>query len=260
MKGTSKLLTGEYLSTLSAQQRTQVLADAQATRAFVAQQPDFTNPQIILRDIASPHIDAIQADPLFVQAFGQLQHQFCYVDPSGIIALQAWIEPRSDPVPSTENELLEFAFPRTWDVPAEVSFIQPSGPIQILSSNPAMQGLAMELEGPTGRVMLSAPKHLNLVQIIHFNGRFFLRNGYHRVSDAIAVGLREFPAIVINAFSPNDVALPGAEIFNIGYVLNLKRPPLVQDFHTNAALTTKVRERRYGVIISLDVKPINIGI
>jgi len=255
-----ELLAGEYLATLNTQDRAQVLTDAQATRAVVSQLQPFQPQPIVVREIVGAHVDAIRADPLFAQLFGQSQHRFCYVNPTQIIALQAWIEPRADVVPTTEDELLEFALPRTWDVPAEVSFIAPTGPIQILSSNPGLQGLAMELDQATGKVLLSAPKHLNFVQVAHFQDRYFLRNGYHRVSDALAAGLQEFPAIVVEAFAPNDIALPGAGTFNIGYVLNLPRPPLVQDFHTAASLTTNVRERRYGVIVNLDIKPINIGI
>ena len=73
-------------------------------------------------------------------------------------------------------------------------------------------------------------------------------------------GVREFPALVVDGFAPNDIALPGVGMFNAGYVIGLQRPPLVQDFFTGAALTTKVRERRYGIIVNLNVNPINVGI
>src|ERR1700687_4245919 len=259
--GHFEILTKEYLDTLSLQEKLKVQTDAIATRTFVSTLPPMPqNSSIIIRDIVNPHIDAIRNDPLFSQSFGRFPLRFSYVDPASIIALQAWIEPRSDSLPSTEDALLEFALPRKWDVPAEVSFIPPTGPIQILSSNPTLQGLAIELDQTVGKVILGAPKHLNLVQIANFNGRYYLRNGYHRVADAIAAHVKEIPALVIDAFNPNDVALPGNSAFNIGYVMNLPRPPLVGDFHTNAALTTKIRERRYGVIVNFDIKPINIGI
>ena len=253
-------LAEEYLASISTDEKAKILADADGTRQFVAQLPPLNPVQIELRDIVHPHVTAIQADPIFAQAFGRLPHRFRYVDPTGIIALQASIEPRSDVVPTAEDALLEFALPRTWDIPAEISFIPPFGPIQILTSNPGLQGLAVEMDQPSARVMLSAPKHLNLVQIVQLNGRYFLRNGYHRIADALKAGVREFPALVVDVFSPNEIALPGAGMFNAGYVLGLQRPPLVQDFFTGAALTAKVRERRYGILVNLDVKPINIGI
>jgi len=254
------LLTEDYLSTLAPSEKSGILEKAQATRTYVSQLPPFKFRPIILREITNAHVEAIRADPLFTQSFGRTPHRFCYVDPTAVIALQTSIEPRSDSVPKTEDALLEFALPRTWDIPAELSFIPPNGPIQILSSNPGLQGLSIEMDQHSGKVMLSVPKHLNLVQIAHFNGRYFLRNGYHRVADALQSGITEFPALVFEAFSPDEIGIAGAGMFNLGYVLNLPRPPLVQDFHTEAALTTKVRERRFGIIVNLDVKPINIGI
>lgn len=253
-------LIGEYLATLDAAAKAAAIQAADAARAFVAQLPPLTPPNVIVRPITHAHVDAIRKDPLFSNTLGQSQHQFSYINPAGLIALQVSIEPRADPVPTTEETLLDFALPKAWDVAAEVSFTQPFGPIQILSSNPAMQGLSMELDQAAGTVKMSAPKHLNLVQVVQFNNLFFLKNGYHRVSDALAAGVQEFPAIIINALSPNDVALPGVGAFNLGYVLGLKRPPLVSDFYSAAAVDAKVRERRYGILISLDLKQINIGV
>jgi len=255
------LLANEYLSGLSQTDRDAVLAAAGKTREFVSKLPALAPQQTVIRDITGGHVDAIRADPLFGQFFGALPHRFCYINPSSVIALQAWIEPRSDRVPTEDAALLEFALPRKWDTPAEVSFIAPMGPIQILSSSPVMQhGLAIELDPATQKVFLGAPKHINLVQVKHFQGRLFLQNGYHRVADAIKAGCKEFPALVVEAFQPEQVAVPGAGTFNIGYVLSQQRPPLVADFRTAAALDTQVRERRYGVIVSLDFKPINFGI
>lgn len=254
------MLADEYLASISSEEKAKVLAKADATRQFVTQLPPFNPPQVELREIAHSHVAAIQGDPIFAQTFSSMAHRFRYVDPRGIIALQASIEVRSDVVPRDEDALLEFALPRTWDIPVEISFMPPLGPIQILTSNPGLRGLGVELDQPSARVLLTAPKHLNLVQVVQLQGRYFLRNGYHRVADALHSGVHELPALVVDAFSPDDIALPGVGMFNAGYVLGLQRPPLASDFFTAAALTTKVRERRYGVIVSLDVKPINIGI
>ena len=255
-----QILAGEYLATLDPAAQTAKLNAADAARTFVAQLPPLAPTNVIVRPIIHAHIDAIRNDPLFTNTFGQRPYQFAYVNPAGLVALQSWIEPRADALPTTEQELLDFALPTKWDVAAEVSFTPPTGPIGILSSNPAMQGFAMELDQGAGTVKISPPKHLNLVQVVQFNNRFFLKNGYHRIADALAAGVQEFPAIVITALRPEDAALPGSSPFNLGYVLGLQRPPLVSDFHTAAAVEVKVRERRYGVFVNLDVKQINIGV
>src|SRR5262249_25152556 len=151
------------------------------------------------REIHHPHVDSIVSQPVFQQTFGQRPYQFAYVDVRQLVALQAWVEPRADSIPTREDDLLAFALPLNWDVPAEVSFIQPSGPIQILTSSPSLQGLHLEFDALTGTVKLGAAKHLNLIQVTHWNGRHYLRNGYHRVVDAIGAGIFELPALVNQA-------------------------------------------------------------
>jgi hypothetical protein len=215
----------------------------------------------VLRKINSPHVDAIRAEPLFNQAFGQRPHDFVYVDIRRLCALQPWIEPRGDPIPTVEADLLAFALPPDWDVPAEVSFIPPQGPIQILTSSPAMQGsIRAEFDAAKGTVMLGAPKHLNLIQVAHLAGRHYLLNGYHRVADALRAGVNELPALVTEAvLGLPDIQL-GPPAFLAQHVATIVRPPLVADFHTAAAITAKVRERRYGVLVELNLKPLVIGI
>ena len=119
----------------------------------------------------------------------------------------------------------------------------------------------MDFDKAKGTVSLGAPKHLNLIQVIHYNNRHYLRNGYHRVADALAAGIQEFPAIVVESLgNPLEVALPNFAAFNVFYTANLPRPPLLTDFHTQAAVTSKVRERRYVVTVNLDIKQMTIGI
>lgn len=163
-------------------------------------------------------------------------------------------------MPTDELELLKFALPNTFELPAEVNFIPPQGPIQILSSNPMFQGLAIDLDNINGKVTLGPSKHLNLTQVRYFQGKLFLFNGYHRVADAIRLGIAEFPCLVVEAFSPAELIVQDPRFFNFGYLSALARPPLVSDFSSQAAIITKTRERRYGMIVPLDIKPINIGI
>ena len=253
-------LIGEYLATLDQTRRQRLLDDADASRRFVSELAPFQGGSAVLRPITSQYVSAIEADPLFNQVFGVRPHQFAYVDLGMLIALQPWVEPRLDPIPATEDELMTFALPNNWDIPAEVSFIPPMGPIQILTSSPSFSGLRMEFDAATATVKLGAPKHLNLIQVIHFAGRHFLINGYHRVTDALAANVRELPALVTQAMSPQELQLPGMGPFNAGYVQGLPRPPLVSDFTTAASIAAKMRERRYGMLVDVTIKPLMIGI
>lgn len=253
-------LAGEYLVMLDDEVAARLRAEAATARALVSALPPFVQAPLVIREIAGPHIDAIVADPIFQAQLGQRPHRFAYVDLRQLVALQPWIEPRGDAIPENEVELLDFALPRAWDVPAEVSFVAPLGPIQILTSNPALNGLQMEMDTKVGKVILGAPKHPNLIQVVEFAGRAYLRNGYHRVVDALAAGRKELPAFVTYASVPPEVELPGPGMFALGYVMSLPRPPLLTDFATAVTVRAKVRERRYAMIVSLDVKPLVIGI
>ena len=252
-------IVNEYYLSLATSDQQLILQNAESSRQYVAKLPPVTNFTVEIRPINNPYIQTIINDPIFQNSFGGKQYRFFYINPFNIIALQPWIEPRKDKVPNDELDFLEFALPTTWDTPAEVNFVQPNGPIQILSSNPTLQGISIDFDNINGKVMLGAPKHLNLIQVKQFQGKYYLLNGYHRVVDAIQQGLTEIPCIVVDAFSPEEF-ITGPNFFGFGYVSALVRPPLVSDFMTKASIETKARERRYGMIVSLDVKPINIGI
>lgn len=259
--GHFEMLVGEFMSSLTAAAKTELLAKADKTRQFASALPPFAPSNVVGAEITGPHVDAIRNDPLFAAAFGQRPFKFAWVDVTQVVALQPWIEPRADPIPSDQADLLAFALPHAWEVPAEVSFIQPNGPIQLFTSNPAMQGLEVRADTASSTVILGTLKHINLVQVVHFNGRHYLRNGYHRAADALAAGVHQLPAIVTEALAfPQDIQLANYGAFSAPHLVGLTRPPLVADFKTRAALKAKVRERRYGIIVSLDVKQISIGI
>ena len=253
-------IVGEYFNEQSPEIQQSILDEAEQTRQFVGTLKPFLQTSAEIREITNDYVQALQADPVFQASFGNVIHRFAYVDPTKIIALQPWIEPRNDRLPDNEDELIQFALPNVFEVPAEVNFIPPNGPIQILSSNPMFQGLAIDFDAAAGKVSLGPPKHLNLTQVRRFQDRYYLFNGYHRLADAVRAGVREFPCLIVDAFSPADLLINDPRFFNIGYIVTLMRPPLVADFNSPAALTTKIRERRYGMIIDLDIKPINIGI
>ncbi len=255
-----RMLTGEYLASLSADKRQRFEDEANAARQYVAGLAPITFANAELQPITGAYVDAIKLDPVFQRTFGMLPYRFAEVDLKQLIALQPWVEPRHDKVPKNKKKLLEFALPRKWDVPTEVSVIQPQGPIQVLTSDPALQNMEMEFDQATGKISLAASKHPNLIQVAHLAGRYCLRNGYHRVVDALEQGRQTLPALVWDSITPDQIALPGHGMFTIQYVFSIPRPPLVCDFATPAATLVKVRERRYGMIINLDIKPINFGI
>ena len=138
----------------------------------------------------------------------------------------------------------------------------PLGPIYVVSSSPIFAGLEVTMDGNKGQIMMKPPSHVNLIQIMHFDGRYYLRNGYHRVAGALAKGVAELPALVVEATQLADVEIPALGIagFSAQFFSVSQRPPLVSDFFGKGTVDISMRERRYGVSVSLQMSPINIGV
>lgn len=251
----------EHLATLSEPEREAAKAAAARTRAAVPDLQVVPLDDVVARPAADAYLEALMAKPAFAQVFGGRPYRFAWINPAHVVAIQVFVTPRQDPVPTGAAELLRFMLPDRWEVPAEISFIPPLGPIQIVTSSPQLGGLQARLEADGARIVIEPAPHINLVQVMHFSGRYYLRNGYHRVFDAIRTGIAEIPAIVVDALQPADLELNlGNAAFNVGYTIGLARPPLVADFATPAAHVTRIRVRRYGVSVTLQVSPLNVGI
>jgi hypothetical protein len=252
----------EYLDSLSGDDQRAVLEEADRTRAAARALPVVPLDDVVVDPLVNDYVKRIQADEDFQMTFRGVRAGFAWVNPEHIVALQVFVKPRADAVAADEAHLMEFALPNNWDVPAELSFIPPLGPIQIVTSSPNIAGVRARLEARAGRIIIEPPPHVNLVLVSHSNGRYYLRNGYHRMYDMLSARLRRVPALVIEATQPTEVELGnlGFGGFSAGYVLGLARPPLVSDFLTSAALNTRIRLRRYGVSVSLQLSPLNIGI
>jgi hypothetical protein len=251
----------DHLAAIPEPDQGRVLKAADDCRAAVSSLAAVALDDVVIRPLVSSRVDEILREAAFVQVFRDRATSFAWIRPRHVAALQVHVRAGKQPVPADEEGLVEWALPLEWDVPAEISFTPPLGPIQIVSSSPNLNGLQAELDGSASRVILQPAKHINLIQVVSFGGRHYLRNGYNRVVDALAAGVEEIPAVVVQAVLPQDVALaPGWASFDLGFVMGVVRPPLMSDFHSAASLIVPTRERRYGVSIALQISPINIGI
>ncbi|MBS2965826.1 ParB-like nuclease domain-containing protein [Actinocrinis puniceicyclus] len=67
------------------------------------------------------------------------------------------------------------------------------------------------------------------VQVAHYQGRYFLRDGNHRAAALLLAGITQVPAIVIEAPTFQYVAPPPLGLFDYQVAFS-NRPPLVTDF------------------------------
>lgn len=252
----------EHLASLSKAKQTALMKRVSDARTKVLAFPPLSDPQAEIRPLAQGVYDKFSKDKTFLGVFGGRSFRFAWVKLNKLIALQAFVNLQIEDVPESEEALIDFAFPKKWNVPAEVSFIPPMGPIYIVSSSPHLAGLNIRVEGKKGQIIIEPPLHINLIQVMHFGGRYYLRNGYHRVAGAISLGRTELPALIVDGNQPAEVELlnMGANGFNAAYSMSLPRPPLVSDFSGDASVEILMRERRYGASVALQISPVNIGV
>jgi hypothetical protein len=251
----------EYIASLPLEDQPRLLEEAERARAFVAGLPpheDYTT-EVRAIDLTDRFAD----HSAFNAAFGALPVRFAWIRPENVVAVQVFVNSQQEAVPTSEEGLIDFALPVNSEVPVEISFIPPQGPIYLVSSSPHFAGLGIQLDSENHRVIIQPPPHVNLIQVCQLGGRYYLRNGYHRVVGALRAGIAELPALVVDANQPPDVELPqlGPASFSVlRYIMSLGRPPLVADFGGEATVNIRMRERRYGASVSFQISPLNIGV
>jgi hypothetical protein len=252
----------EHLMTLTASKQTALLKKAEEARTAASSLSSNVDFAAEVRPIDPAACEKFAKDKLFVGAFGNTSHRFAWIRPTSLVALQVFVNAQEEQIPSEESALIEFSLPHKWNVPAEISFIPPMGPIYIVSSSPHLSGLAIRMEPKKGQIIIEPPSHINMVQVMRFNGRYYLRNGYHRVVGALAAGVTELPALIVEGSQPAEVELAnmGLAGFGVVYSMNLARPALVADFIGDAVVEILMREKRYGASVSLQISPVNIGV
>lgn len=67
------------------------------------------------------------------------------------------------------------------------------------------------------------------LSVAHYQGRFYLQNGYHRAAGLLRLGTNVVPAVMVNLHSYDDLAAPGSGLFGHGVVSGAV-PPMVRDF------------------------------
>jgi hypothetical protein len=252
----------ELIETLDHAQVEALFARVERARQAAAKLGTIDFQQVELRPINHSRVAALEADERFQADYYGCSYRFCWVNARNLVALQTFLRSGHDPAPSSGDALIDYALPHTWDVPAEICFTPPYGPIYILSSSPHVDGVNISVDKSKGQIILGAPPHLNLIHVAHFGGRYYLRNGYHRVCEILAAGCDEIPAIVMDYYDPSQVELAnlGAGAFAVSHLMNLERPPLVADFGTGASIDIEMREKRYAASITLQMSTITIPI
>jgi hypothetical protein len=83
----------------------------------------------------------------------------------------------------------------------------------------------------------------SLVQVVRFNGRCYLKNGYHRAYALGKLGVRHIPCVLLEGSDFSDVTDRMTGFFQRG-VLESTNPPTCGHFINNRAYPVSLRARR----------------
>jgi hypothetical protein len=108
---------------------------------------------------------------------------------------------------------------------------------------PARVGPTPALQLPVTIVTVLVRPFADMVSVAHFRGRYFLRDGYHRVAALLRRGITHVPCVVMEARSLQEVGVRGG-FFGEDVIFG-ERPPQLVDFWNDdvAALGRAVRGR-----------------
>jgi hypothetical protein len=204
-------------------------------------------------------VDAIRSAPAFQHHFGDKEVRFAVVDLQHIVAFQQYIDTQfSDETAGRElderNELLgkvKLCLPREFNANLSLGLDQATltATLSSLSRNLNIVGMqAAQMPGQPMAITFFAALGGNWVQIIEFEGRYFLKNGYHRVWLLHSRGDQSVPAIVTKANRIEDIGA-GPGFFPQALILS-ERPPLFRHFF-DARLAPEVQLKSTMKVITI---------
>jgi hypothetical protein len=235
---------------------TRIEEDIVARRDALANRPLFAAQSVLVEDNeVKIDLEQLSRNPLLSTNFAQHRWSLKIVDLTRVIAFQKAInieglEERVQSVVADPRKLAEFCLPGEQPVPPQglITDVDQKG-YTVSSLNPNLRiagsqvhsALVAPEEGMQPMSMLAVTFLVSMgtsyMQVASYNGRDFLRDGYHRAAGLLRAGISTVPCVYIEAESFEEVgANPGTML---GYeVLFGDRPPFLSDFWDDSVSAT----------------------
>lgn len=253
----------QFLASQAVDQLHEIRETWEAARAAHDALPAFDGVPPTLADLpdeVAHELAEVAATELFKQHFGHTSPDFKLVEIDRLVAFQQFVDTDfSDAAKtalgsSTVLDQVRFCLPR--DFQARFSVIPVGEPgsfsltITSLSRNVNVAGVQFGQASPDAPFAVTFPivARANWVQVTEFEGRLFLKNGYHRVWALRSQGVLAVPAIVTKGTSLEDVGA-GPGFFPPTLILS-ERPPLFRHF-SESALAPALRLKSTMKVIRL---------
>lgn len=251
-------VVGEWLNTRTDTRRARFWQEWDAAQEVVRGMPGVDNWSVFehgpTETIARKHAELLSREDV-TKSFTGANTSVRWVDLRRVIAIQPNVQTVPEAVPSDEDALIDYCLPVPRSTPCEVnvSFAPPIGQVMFLGDVPYMN--SMNMDARDGKLTVSPALHVNFLQVVDFQGKSFLMNGYHRAYSLLQAGRNVVPAWVVENRPP---VLAGPGFFNVGYLMGRSRPPLLQDFFGPASISSEQRQRRYGMLMRFEIAPFNV--
>lgn len=207
----------------------------EARHRAVAERPAFRPVDPVLVADRTP-LDAVAARPELHQAFEGQRWTVEWVDMRQVIAVQkeiitSGLDGRVQAAARNRAALLELCLPAEPET-AEIAFnLDPDRRGMTLvsaNSNLRLTGIGRQ----QGAIVIGFGLPAGFLNVGRHQGRYYLRNGYHRVAGLVRAGVTAFPAVVTDVDSYPDLAR-GEGIFP-EEITRWTAPPLLGDFWDDA--------------------------
>jgi hypothetical protein len=154
------------------------------------------------------------------------------------------VDERIEPVLEDPDMLWEFCLPTRHTDPPRGAFSdtdQRGYTISSLNPNLRIAGSkvdTIDIVTPSGPIKVQAIMFFvnfgnSYINVARHNGRYFLRDGYHRVTGLLKAGITTMPCVVVNLPGTFDELMPGRSTFSRAVCFS-DRPPMVADFLDDA--------------------------
>ncbi len=230
------------------------------SRAVVASRPAFTSTPHFPKLEQNELLEAIKARPqMNAVVNGFADWHFAMVDLRDILAFQPVVridglERRWSAFQECQEQIYEICFPT--EQPIKILQIQDAQGYTISSLNPNFgigtvplnpnQPIVLNVAGDPSQPPVSVPAfpfvlvtNPNYLQIAYYQGRYILRNGYHRAAGFLRRGIYTVPSVVVEAQTFEQI-VPMSGMFSREIVLG-ERPPLLTDFWDDSVACTCLR-------------------
>lgn len=218
------------------------------------------------------HLDAVRKEPTFQEHLaGVTDSQFVMIELGKVVAFQAYLNceylealARRIPAHGDEEALLRFCLPTRTDKVGEalLANINPDTNTFTASTDNLDFRIVGNVQGEdatSGRKFtgFAYGPGLREMSVAEYNGRFILKNGYHRAFALRKAGYQFAPVLIVKVPTYN---LTGANRpgFFPSDVLMGPRPPIIDDFASPAAVPIKRLKLKMVVSIHAEVQAIPV--